>query len=139
MPSIVATFDARHPLRGETRYNLSFFSECVVFGIPNHLDLQRAKTLGFRHFQTAELRLPLVEGRRADPVATAYLDRRHARLLLLQNPDNLLFAEPAALHAVRLFFVGLYPKPVTSQGSTSTAKAIYFGTGEALRPPLPFL
>uniref|UniRef100_UPI001BB15BB2 hypothetical protein n=1 Tax=Sphingopyxis sp. 2PD TaxID=2502196 RepID=UPI001BB15BB2 len=37
----------------------------------------------------------------------------------LQYRDDLLFAEPASLHSVRLLRVGLYSKSVTFQGSTS--------------------
>lgn len=76
-----------------------------------------ARHLGYLH--PAELRLPLVKGRRADPVAAAYLHRRHARLLLLQDPDNLLFAEPAALHPSESLRAGLYSFLATFQGSTS--------------------
>ncbi|WP_137869472.1 DUF2924 domain-containing protein [Sphingopyxis sp. 2PD] len=39
--------------------------------------------------------------------------------MLLQYRDDLLFAEPASLHSVRLLRVGLYSKSVTFQGSTS--------------------
>ena len=49
----------------------------------------------------------------------AYLRRRHARLMLLQNYDNLLFTEPAALHASDSLSVGLYSFLVAFQGSTS--------------------
>lgn len=49
----------------------------------------------------------------------ANVRRRHPRFLFLQDRDDLLFAEPAALHSVRLLRVGLYSKSVTFQGSTS--------------------
>jgi hypothetical protein len=39
--------------------------------------------------------------------------------MLLQYRDDLLFAEPASFHSVRLLRVGLYSKSVTFQGSTS--------------------
>src|SRR3546814_5557843 len=38
----------------------------------------------------------------------AYIRRRLPRLMLLQSLDDLLFVEPASLHYVRLFRVGLY-------------------------------
>jgi hypothetical protein len=41
--------------------------------------------------------------------------------MLLQYRDDLLFAEPASFHSVRLLRVGLYSKSVTFQGSTSKA------------------
>lgn len=52
-------------------------------------------------------------------MTTAHLHRRNARLLLLQDPDNLLFAKPAALHTSDSLRVGLYSFLVTFQGSTS--------------------
>ena len=55
--------------------------------------------------------------------ASRYLHRRHPRLLLLQDPDNLLFAEPAALHASDSLRVGLYSFLVTFQGCTSVTAA----------------
>ena len=48
-----------------------------------------------------------------------HIRRRHAAFLLLQNRDHLLFAEPAALHSVRLLRVRLYLRSVTFQGSAS--------------------
>ena len=55
---------------------------------------ERLQPAGVRHFQPAELGLPLVERRRADLVLAAHVCRRHATLLLLQDRDDLLFAEP---------------------------------------------
>jgi two-component sensor histidine kinase len=52
-------------------------------------------------------------------VAAAHIHRRHARFLLLQHRDDLLFAEPAALDSVRLPCLGLYSSSATFQGSTS--------------------
>ncbi|MGR4893643.1 hypothetical protein ACIPPQ_21730, partial [Sphingopyxis sp. LARHCG72] len=48
------------------------------------------------------------------------------RLMLLQYRDDLLFAEPASLHSVRLLRVGLYSNSVTFQGSTSAFTGIGF-------------
>ena len=55
------------------------------------------------------LRLPLVEGRAADPVLAAHVRRLRPRLLLPQDPDDLLFREPARLHVHPLSGDGLYP------------------------------
>jgi hypothetical protein len=60
--------------------SLRFGEQFLELGV---LILKRTKPLGFPHLQTAEFRLSLVNGRRADAVAAAYLHRRHARLLLL--------------------------------------------------------
>jgi len=82
------------------------------------------KHVSQQHLQPAELRLPLVERRRSDPVAAANLRRRHASFLLLQDRNDLLFVEPASLHIVRFLGVGLYQKAVTFQGSTSDGKRV---------------
>ena len=44
------------------------------------------------------LRLPAIERRRADPVLPAKIRRLHPGLMLLQDPDDLLFRVPALLH-----------------------------------------
>ena len=61
---------------------------------PTVLVLQRPQPLGLRHLQAAVLRLPLVERRAADPVLAADIRRRRSRLVLPQDPDDLLFREP---------------------------------------------
>jgi len=43
---------------------------------------------------TAILAPPVVESRVADPVLAAQIRRAHARLMLLQNANDLRFAEP---------------------------------------------
>lgn len=78
--------------------------------------LRRTKPFGLGHFLPAELRFPLVKGRRADPVAAAYF-----RLLLLQYPVNLLLAEPAALHPFDFLRVAPHSFLLTFQGCTSTS------------------
>ena len=55
---------------------------------------QPHQTLRLGHRQPAILGLPIVEGRRADAVPAAHIRCRRARLLLLQDPDDLLFREP---------------------------------------------
>lgn len=66
---------------------------------PLVLLLQLAQPPGLGHLQSAISGLPLVEGCRTDPMAAAHIRRRHPRLLLLQNSDDLLLAEPAPLHS----------------------------------------
>ena len=80
---------------------------------PGILILERAQAFGLRHLQTTELRLPLVEGRRTDPVAAADIRRRRPSLLLPQYPNNLLFAEPATLNPSVSSRAGLYLITVT--------------------------
>ena len=58
------------------------------------LVLKSPQSSGIRHFKAAELRLPFIERRRADPMLAAYISRRNTALLLLQDRDDLLFAEP---------------------------------------------
>ena len=48
---------------------------------------------------SAELLLPAIERRRADPMLTTQVRRLHPSLMLLQYPDDLLFRLPALLHA----------------------------------------
>ena len=55
------------------------------------LVLQRLQPLRLAHVHPAELLLPAVERRRADPVLTAQIRRLHPSLALLQDPDDLLF------------------------------------------------
>ena len=62
---------------------------------------QPLQPLGFRHLQTALLRLPLEKRRLAEPVLAADLRRWPAGILLAQDSNDLLLAEPALLH-VRL-------------------------------------
>ena len=60
--------------------------------------LQRLQTLRLRHLRAAIFAAPLVEGYIADPVLVAQFRRRQPGSMLLQYPDNLLFAEPRSLH-----------------------------------------
>jgi hypothetical protein len=68
----------------------------LVFHLP--------KPLRFTYIHAAELCLPVVKCRLADPVFAAQLGCLHPRLVLLQNPDDLLFAVSAILHAPVLPF-----------------------------------
>jgi len=47
--------------------------------------------------------------RAADPVLAAHISRLRPSLMLAQNPDDLLFREPARLHVHHLEGDGLYP------------------------------
>jgi hypothetical protein len=49
-----------------------------------------------------ETALPVVERRLADPVLAAQIGRLRSSLVLLQHPDDLLFAEPRSLHRLAL-------------------------------------
>ena len=50
----------------------------------------------------AELGLPLVDAGVADAMLAAQIGDRNAGLVLLQNPDDLLFRKATALHALVL-------------------------------------
>src|SRR5262249_30896299 len=76
---------------------------------PRVLVLQRLQPPRIRHVETAELGLPLVKRRARDPMLAANVCRRAPRLLLAQDPDDLLFAEPTALHR---------PSPLEATDST---------------------
>ena len=56
------------------------------------------QTLRLRDLKPAVLRLPGIEGRARQPAATAKLRHHRSRLRLLQDPDDLLFAELLPLH-----------------------------------------
>ena len=62
------------------------------------LGLQRLQPPRIRHLHAAISRAPLVEGRVADAVLAAQLFRAQPGLMLLQDANDLLFAEPASLH-----------------------------------------
>src|SRR5690606_17426944 len=67
----------------------------------------------------------LIEGRAAHPVPTAHIRRRRPGLLLLQYRDDLLFAEPAPLHSVRLpRWAGLYSNLEETAGLRPPAKPL---------------
>lgn len=90
---------------------------------------RRSSTYGLRHLQAAELDLPLVERGRTDPVPPTDICRRHPGLLLLQYRDDLLFAEPAASHYVRLpSWAGLYLNLEENAGLRPTAAAEFVMT-----------
>lgn len=60
--------------------------------------VERLQAMSVRDLHAAEARAPRVERRVADAVAAADLSHRQPGLLLLQDTDDLLFAEPALLH-----------------------------------------
>src|SRR4029077_14224985 len=65
---------------------------------PAVLALQSPQSATLRYFQAAELCLPLVEGRPADPMPPAQLLSLGPCFVLLQNPNDLLFRETALAH-----------------------------------------
>ncbi len=62
------------------------------------LVLHRLQPLRLTDVHAAEPRLPAIERRRADSVLPAKIRRLHTSLMLLQDPDDLLFRVPALLH-----------------------------------------
>ena len=69
---------------------------------PRVLVLERLQPLGLRDLQPAELGLPFVDGGVADAMLAAQFGNLNADLMLLQNPDDLLFRKAATLHALVL-------------------------------------
>ena len=63
------------------------------------LVLQRPQPLLLGDVHPAELRLPFVDAGVADAVLAAKIDHRNSGLVLLQDPDDLLFRKTIALHA----------------------------------------
>src|SRR6185312_1396698 len=53
--------------------------------------LESLQLAGVRHLHPAILRTPVIKRRIADPMLAANIRRRHPSLMLLQNPDDLLF------------------------------------------------
>src|SRR5205085_4297777 len=82
----------------------------VEHGIGQHplqpavLVLQRPQPLAVGYIETAELGLPFIERRRADPVFATDLCCRYPGLLFPQHRDDLLFREPSSLHRPSLSF-----------------------------------
>jgi len=73
------------------------------------LILQGLQALGIRYLKAAVLGLPFEERGAADPLLAAALGRLGYGLLLAQDPDDLLFREPARLHLHPFPGDGLYP------------------------------
>ena len=92
------------------------------------LVLQRLQALGVRHVEPAVLGLPLVKCRAADPVLAAHVRRLRPRLLLPQNPDDLLFRKPARPHVHPLAGDGLYPFLEEMPGLRSAQSSPFDGT-----------
>src|SRR5690606_7789235 len=59
---------------------------------------QRPQALGVGHLHPPILRLPVIQGRFAHPVLAGQIGRLRTRLVLAQNPDDLLFRKPLPLH-----------------------------------------
>src|SRR5579875_3814621 len=65
---------------------------------PAVLLLQSPQLAGIRYIQPAELGLPFVESRAADPVPPAQVPGLGPTLVLLQNPNKLPFRKTALAH-----------------------------------------
>lgn len=83
---------------------VQFFHDPMVVGTSDIQELSKTHEIVSRsktelwHLHVAILRAPLVERRLAHPVLPAELRRAQPGLVLLQNANDLFFAEPAALH-----------------------------------------
>src|SRR4051794_11905308 len=62
------------------------------------LVFQALQALRLRNIHPAELRLPGIKRRRADPVLAAKISCRNPRLLLAQNRHDLFLCKPRSLH-----------------------------------------
>jgi hypothetical protein len=80
----------------------SMASASMRLSLPAILVLQGPQPLGLGHLHPTELCFPLVDAGVADPVLAAQLRNRNASLMLLQNPDDLLFGKATAFHALVL-------------------------------------
>lgn len=91
----------RHHFRDATSFSIALSSIASRQQLlqPRVLVLQALQPASVRHIQPTELRLSGVERRFRDPVTAANIRRLRPAFLLAQNPDDLLFREPTALHA----------------------------------------
>src|SRR5690606_33430313 len=92
---------------------------------------QRPQALGVGHLHPPILRLPVIQGRFAHPVLAGQIGRLRTRLVLAQNPDDLLFRKPLPLHLSvlqsrpdsnsrwRKNSVAGHPSPINGGGSWS--------------------
>jgi hypothetical protein len=87
LPSRASPLSAGHVLQNRIVEH-RFGQELLQLGV---LDLKSLQTLGIGYVHAAKLRLVIVEAGRADAVLAANLRRRHARLVLLQDGDDLPF------------------------------------------------
>ena len=62
-------------------------------------------------------------------MTAANIRRQRTRFLFLQNPDDLLIAEPAAFHSSGPLRNRLYRKMATSQGGTSQGLSEFLSDG----------
>ena len=69
---------------------------------PGVLIFERPQPFGFRDIHAAKAGLPFVDAGVTDPVLAAKVSHADPGRVLLQYPDNLLFTETAALHALVL-------------------------------------
>src|SRR6185312_7560843 len=83
------------------------------------LGLQGPQPTRLGHLETAELGLPLVERRRADPMLAAQIGRWQPGLLLVQHADDLLLREPRLPHPSASCSGGLYSNLEEIQGLRS--------------------
>src|SRR6185312_7585242 len=86
------------------------------------LGLQGPQPTRLGHLETAELGLPLVERRRADPMLAAQIGRWQPGLLLVQHADDLLLREPRLPHPSASCSGGLYSNLEEIQGLRSNLK-----------------
>ena len=86
------------------------------------LVLERLQLPGVRNIHVAELGFPLVKCRRTDPVFSAYISSRDTAFVLLQDRDDLLFAEPRSFHNPSLSLSRLLPRTGGENGSQDTNK-----------------
>jgi hypothetical protein len=70
---------------------------------------RRLQPLGLGNLQATVFGLPFVKAGVAHSVFATQLSNRNSSLLLLQNPDDLLFRKPAALHSPVLLSVRILP------------------------------
>jgi hypothetical protein len=96
------------------------------------LVLQGLQELAIRYLEAAVLGLPFEERGAADPLLAADVGRLGSGLLLAQDPDDLLFREPARLHVHRFPGDGLYPSLRILQNKPSTSR-IFFRIGVGKR------
>jgi len=95
---------------------LSSIASAKSFLSRSILVLQRLQPTGVRHFQTAILGLPLVEGGTADPVLATQVRRPQPGLLLLQYRNDLFLYSVSSSQgttfdagSLLLFAVGTWP------------------------------
>jgi hypothetical protein len=97
-------------LRPGRAASLSSIASARSFLQPGVLLLQRLQPAGVRHLHATVLRLPLIEGRFADPGLAAHIGGLRPRLLLPQYRDDLLLGGPRSFHRPSPFGGRTLPK-----------------------------